>query len=34
MYERVVFAEFDLKYHNFLDLKKDERDPKILLFNY
>ena len=34
MYDRVVFAEFDLKYHIFLNLKKDEWNPKILLFNY
>ena len=32
--ERVIFAEFDWKYHIFLNIKTDEWDLKILLFNY
>ena len=32
--ERVVFAEFDWNYHTFLNIKKDEWDLTILLFNY
>ena len=34
MYERVVFAEFDWKYHIFLNIKSEEWDLKVLLFNY
>ena len=32
--ERVVFAEFDWKYHIFLNIKTEQWDLKILLFNY
>ena len=32
--ERVVFAEFEWKYHNFLNIKTGESNLKILLFNY
>ena len=34
MCERIVFAEFKWKYHNFLNKKTGELDLKILLFNY
>ena len=34
MSERVVFAEFDWKYHIFLNIKSEEWDLKVLLFNY
>ena len=32
--ERVAFAEFQWKYHIFLNIKKGELYLKILLFNY
>ena len=32
--ERVVFAEFDWKCHILLNIKKEEWDRKIFLFNY
>ena len=32
--ERVVFAEFDWKYETFLNIKREERELKILMFNY
>ena len=34
VFERVVFAEFDWKYHIFLKMKMEEWDRKILLSNY
>ena len=34
MSERVVFAEFDKKYHIFLNIKTEEWDLKISLLNY
>ena len=34
VFERVVFAEFGWKYHNFLKIKTEEWDLKILLFDY
>ena len=32
--EKVVFAEFDWKCHIFLNIKTEEWDLKVLLFNY
>ena len=34
VFERVVFAEFDWKYHIFLKMKMEEWDRKNLLSNY
>ena len=34
MSERVFFAEFEWKYHNFLNVKEGKCELKILLFNY
>ena len=31
---RVVFAEFEWKHQNFLNIKTEEWDIKFLLFNY
>ena len=34
VFERVVFVEFDWKYHIFLNIKTEEWGLNILLFNY
>ena len=34
MSERVVFAEIDRKYQIFLNIKTEEKDLKVLLFDY
>ena len=31
--KRIAFAEFEWKYHNFLEMKTGECDLKLLLFN-
>ena len=34
MSERVAFADFEEKYHNFLKIKTGEWDLKVFILNY
>ena len=34
VFQRVIFAEFDWKFHIFLNIKAEECDLRLLWFNY